>query len=112
MGIHRVAFSPSGRAALAGDGLSVLEAARLAGEPLPAECGGRGAADGAWRASGERPWERAVVSGNFGRFLNLPAALGIGLLPALPLGRYGYVGNGSLEGARLARAARQSRVLS
>jgi len=45
--------------------------------------------------------ERAVVSGNFGRFLNLPAALGIGLLPDLPLERYGYVDNGSLEGAAL-----------
>jgi len=29
------------------------------------------------------------------------AALGIGLLPSLPLGRYGYVDNGSLEGAAL-----------
>ncbi len=30
--------------------------------------------------------ERVVVSGNFGRFLNLPAAVGIGLLPDLPPG--------------------------
>jgi uncharacterized 2Fe-2S/4Fe-4S cluster protein (DUF4445 family) len=51
--------------------------------------------------------DRAVVSGNFGRFLNLPAALGIGLLPSLPLGRYGYVDNGSLEGAALALLSRQ-----
>jgi uncharacterized 2Fe-2S/4Fe-4S cluster protein (DUF4445 family) len=50
---------------------------------------------------------RAIVSGNFGRFLNLPAALGIGLLPFLPLGRYGYVDNGSLEGAALALLSRQ-----
>ena len=50
--------------------------------------------------------QRAVVSGNFGRFLNLPAALGIGLLPSLPLGRYGYVDNGSLEGAALALLSR------
>ena len=50
--------------------------------------------------------DRAVVSGNFGRFLNLPAALGIGLLPSLPLGRYGYVDNGSLEGAALALLSR------
>jgi uncharacterized 2Fe-2S/4Fe-4S cluster protein (DUF4445 family) len=49
-----------------------------------------------------QPIARAIVSGNFGRFLNLPAAIGIGLLPALPLERYGYVGNGSLEGAALA----------
>jgi uncharacterized 2Fe-2S/4Fe-4S cluster protein (DUF4445 family) len=51
--------------------------------------------------------DRAIVSGNFGRFLNLPAALGIGLLPSLPLGRYGYVDNGSLEGAALALLSRQ-----
>src|SRR5271157_5196971 len=51
--------------------------------------------------AGAPPIERVVVSGNFGRFLNLPAALGIGLLPGMPLGRYGYVDNGSLEGAAL-----------
>ena len=50
---------------------------------------------------------RAIVSGNFGRFLNLPAALGIGLLPSLPLGRYGYVDNGSLEGAALGLLSRE-----
>lgn len=57
--------------------------------------------------SGENPIERAIVSGNFGRFLNLPAALGIGLLPDLPLGRYGYVDNGALEGAALALLSRE-----
>jgi uncharacterized 2Fe-2S/4Fe-4S cluster protein (DUF4445 family) len=51
--------------------------------------------------------DRAIVSGNFGRFLNLPAALGIGLLPSLPLGRYGYVDNGSLEGAALGLLSRE-----
>jgi uncharacterized 2Fe-2S/4Fe-4S cluster protein (DUF4445 family) len=45
--------------------------------------------------------DRAYVSGNFGRYLNLPAAVGIGLLPDIPQGRYGYIGNGSLEGAAL-----------
>jgi uncharacterized 2Fe-2S/4Fe-4S cluster protein (DUF4445 family) len=45
--------------------------------------------------------ERVVVSGNFGRFLNLPAAVGIGLLPDLPAERYTYVDNGALEGAAL-----------
>jgi uncharacterized 2Fe-2S/4Fe-4S cluster protein (DUF4445 family) len=51
--------------------------------------------------------ERAVVSGNFGRYLNLPAAVGIGLLPDIPLGRYGYIGNGSLEGAALGLLSRE-----
>ncbi len=46
--------------------------------------------------------EGLLVSGNFGRFLNLPAAVGIGLLPDMEPGRYGYIDNGSLEGAALA----------
>jgi uncharacterized 2Fe-2S/4Fe-4S cluster protein (DUF4445 family) len=50
--------------------------------------------------------ERAYVSGNFGRYLNLPAAVGIGLLPDIPLGRYGYIDNGSLEGAALSLLSR------
>jgi uncharacterized 2Fe-2S/4Fe-4S cluster protein (DUF4445 family) len=50
--------------------------------------------------------DRVIVSGNFGRFLNLPAAVGIGLLPDLPPGRFGYVRNGSLEGATLALLSR------
>jgi uncharacterized 2Fe-2S/4Fe-4S cluster protein (DUF4445 family) len=49
---------------------------------------------------------QVIVSGNFGRYLNLPAALGIGLLPTMPLDRYGYVGNGSLEGAALVLLSR------
>jgi uncharacterized 2Fe-2S/4Fe-4S cluster protein (DUF4445 family) len=51
--------------------------------------------------------ERAYVSGNFGRYLNLPAAVGIGLLPDIPLGRYGYIANGSLEGAALSLLSRE-----
>jgi len=39
--------------------------------------------------------------------LNLPAALGIGLLPPCRWGRYGYVDNGSLEGAVLGLLSRQ-----
>jgi uncharacterized 2Fe-2S/4Fe-4S cluster protein (DUF4445 family) len=54
-----------------------------------------------------RDLEGILVSGNFGRFLNLPAAIGIGLLPAIPAGRYGYIDNGSLEGAALSLLSRQ-----
>jgi uncharacterized 2Fe-2S/4Fe-4S cluster protein (DUF4445 family) len=54
--------------------------------------------------------ERVVVSGNFGRFLNLPAAVGIGLLPDLPPERYEYLDNGSLEGASLMLLSRQYEV--
>ena len=49
---------------------------------------------------------RVIVSGNFGRFLNLPAAIGIGLLPHLPPGQFGYIHNGALEGASLALLSR------
>jgi len=55
---------------------------------------------------GAGPVERVIVSGNFGRFLKLPGAVGIGLLPDLPLGRFSYVHNGSLEGAALALLSR------
>jgi uncharacterized 2Fe-2S/4Fe-4S cluster protein (DUF4445 family) len=54
---------------------------------------------------GGRP-ARVIVSGNFGRYLNLAAATGIGLLPDLPLGCYDYIDNGSLEGAALALLSR------
>jgi uncharacterized 2Fe-2S/4Fe-4S cluster protein (DUF4445 family) len=56
---------------------------------------------------GARLIDEVIVSGNFGRYLNLPAALGIGLLPDLPLGRYRYIDNGALEGAALALLSRQ-----
>ena len=52
---------------------------------------------------------RVIVSGNFGRHLNLPAAVGIGLLPDLPPHAFGYVHNGSLEGATLALLSRAFR---
>jgi uncharacterized 2Fe-2S/4Fe-4S cluster protein (DUF4445 family) len=55
---------------------------------------------------GAGPVERVIVSGNFGRFLKLPGAVGIGLLPDLPPGRFSYVHNGSLEGAALALLSR------
>jgi uncharacterized 2Fe-2S/4Fe-4S cluster protein (DUF4445 family) len=51
--------------------------------------------------------QEVVVSGNFGRFLNLPAALGIGLLPSMPLRAYRYVDNGALEGAALALLSKE-----
>ncbi len=51
--------------------------------------------------------DRVVVSGNFGRYLNLPAAFGIGLLPDLPPACYSYVNNGALEGAALMLLSRE-----
>src|SRR5271157_2867379 len=40
---HQVTFSPSGRSTLVADGATILQAAEVAGEPVSAECGGRGA---------------------------------------------------------------------
>jgi len=40
---HPVSFTPSGRTALVADGGTILEAAEAAGEPIAAECAGRGA---------------------------------------------------------------------
>src|ERR1035438_2117633 len=40
---HPVRFSPSGRSTSVAEGSSILRAAELAGEPVRAECGGRGA---------------------------------------------------------------------
>jgi uncharacterized 2Fe-2S/4Fe-4S cluster protein (DUF4445 family) len=102
------AEEPSGTAmALDGDGLVVLwerdvasllraKAAIFAGIRSLSTALGRGAAH----------LDRLVVSGNFGRYLNLAAATAIGLLPDLTSGRYDYIGNGSLEGAALALLSR------
>jgi len=69
-----------------------------------------------WRAgAGPAHHRPRIVSGNFGRFLNLPAALGIGLL-RLPAARPLWLtwDNGSLEGAALglALSANSSRIAS
>jgi uncharacterized 2Fe-2S/4Fe-4S cluster protein (DUF4445 family) len=41
------------------------------------------------------------VAGGFGNYLNIPRAIGIGLLPDLPQDRFMFIGNSSLAGARL-----------
>ena len=41
------------------------------------------------------------VAGGFGNFLNISKAVGIGLLPDIPLERIQFVGNSSLTGARM-----------
>ncbi len=41
------------------------------------------------------------VAGGFGSFLNISNAVGIGLLPDIPLERIQFVGNSSLTGARM-----------
>jgi len=46
------------------------------------------------------------VAGGFGAYLDIPKAIGIGLLPDLDLERYRFVGNSSLMGARIALLSR------
>jgi len=42
------------------------------------------------------------VAGGFGNFLNINHAIGIGLLPDVPIGKIQFIGNSSLMGARMA----------
>ena len=42
------------------------------------------------------------IAGGFGNYLRIPQAVGIGLLPDLPHDRFHFVGNGSVQGAKMA----------
>ena len=42
------------------------------------------------------------IAGAFGNYLNIESAINIGLLPPLPSGRFKFVGNTSVKGAKLA----------
>lgn len=43
--------------------------------------------------------DKVVIAGGFGSFLNVKDAISIGMLPDLPLDKYEYVGNSSVQGA-------------
>ncbi len=45
--------------------------------------------------------DQVIIAGGFGRHLDLEKAMFIGLLPELAIGKFLFVGNGSLLGARL-----------
>ncbi len=53
------------------------------------------------------------VAGGFGRFLDLEKSITVGLLPDVPLGRFTYLGNAALTGARrmLCRSAAREEVV-
>jgi len=51
--------------------------------------------------------EQVYIGGGFGNFLNIEDAIEIGLLPELPLERYEYVGNSSVQGAMIALLSRE-----
>jgi uncharacterized 2Fe-2S/4Fe-4S cluster protein (DUF4445 family) len=42
------------------------------------------------------------IAGGFGNYLRIPQAISIGLLPDLPHDRFHFIGNGSVQGAKLA----------
>ncbi len=53
--------------------------------------------------------DRIYISGGFGRFLDSWKARLLGLLPDIDEWRYEFIGNGSVEGARLALLSRKAR---
>jgi uncharacterized 2Fe-2S/4Fe-4S cluster protein (DUF4445 family) len=48
------------------------------------------------------------VAGGFGNYLDVRKAIRIGLLPDLPIDRFHFIGNGSLQGAKMALLSRQA----
>jgi uncharacterized 2Fe-2S/4Fe-4S cluster protein (DUF4445 family) len=50
---------------------------------------------------GFKDLEQVIIAGGFGRHLDLEKAILIGLLPEMEIGKFIFVGNGSLLGARL-----------
>ncbi|OPX59082.1 MAG: Na(+)-translocating NADH-quinone reductase subunit F [Methanomassiliicoccales archaeon PtaB.Bin134] len=53
--------------------------------------------------------ERVYIAGGFGRHIDLDNAVAIGLLPDLPRDRFIFLGNASLDGARLFLLSREKR---
>jgi uncharacterized 2Fe-2S/4Fe-4S cluster protein (DUF4445 family) len=52
---------------------------------------------------------RAFIAGGFGRYLQIPDAIQIGMLPDLPQKRFSYIGNSALTGAYIALLSREHR---
>jgi len=52
--------------------------------------------------------KRVFISGGFGNYVDVGNALAIGLLPDLPLDRFHFIGNGSLNGTRMCLASREA----
>ncbi len=48
------------------------------------------------------------VAGGFGNYLDVPKAIRIGLLPDLPVERFTFIGNGSLQGAKISLLSRKA----
>jgi uncharacterized 2Fe-2S/4Fe-4S cluster protein (DUF4445 family) len=54
---------------------------------------------------------KVYIAGGFGRFLELDAAIAIGLLPNLPRDRFHFIGNASLKGSTMALISGNHRKL-
>ena len=52
---------------------------------------------------------RVYIAGGFGRYLQIPDAISIGMLPDLPPQRFSYIGNSALTGAYIALLSREHR---
>jgi len=50
-----------------------------------------------------------IIAGGFGRYIDIRKAIIIGLFPDIDIRKYRFIGNGSLEGARLALLSKQKR---
>lgn len=57
----------------------------------------------------EKDIEKVFIAGGFGEFLDIKKAVGIGMLPNLPLERFHFLGNTSLAGAILCVLSRELR---
>lgn len=57
----------------------------------------------------EKDIEKVFIAGGFGEFLDVKKAVGIGMLPNLPLERFHFLGNTSLAGAILCVLSRELR---
>jgi uncharacterized 2Fe-2S/4Fe-4S cluster protein (DUF4445 family) len=55
-----------------------------------------------------RDVRRVFISGGFGNCVDVVNAIVIGLLPDLPMDRFSFIGNGSLNGARLCLSSRRA----
>lgn len=52
--------------------------------------------------------QHVYVAGGFGNYLDVRKAIRIGLLPDLPIERFQFIGNGSLQGAKMGLLSRQA----
>ena len=59
---------------------------------------------------GDEKIQKVIIAGAFGSYIDVANAIAIGMLPALPLGRFQQVGNAAGTGARLALISRSKRA--